>query len=94
MAVRPAPLRRAPGLIDIARSGATPIAYPLPSEPFDDQAKAPCYPKQGEVEINGGCWVELAKRPPCFDIQAEYKGKCYMPVSARSRRREPQSLQR
>ncbi len=95
MAVRPARVRRAPGLVDMANTrGATPIAYPLPSEPFDDQAKAPCYPKQGEVEINGGCWVTLEKRPPCFDIQAEYKGKCYMPVAARSRRREPQSLQR
>ena len=93
--VRPAPMRRAPGLLYMANNrGVTPIAYPLPSEPFDDQAKAPCYPKQGEVEINGGCWVTLEKRPPCYDVQAEYKGKCYMPVSARSRRREPQSLQR
>ncbi|WP_309896856.1 hypothetical protein [Archangium sp.] len=95
LAVRPARVRRAPGLVDMANTrGATPIAYPLPSEPFDDQAKTPCYPKQGEVEINGGCWVTLEKRPPCFDIQAEYKGKCYMPVSARSRRREPQSIRR
>jgi hypothetical protein len=94
MPVRPATLRRAPAAVHLAKSGATPIAYPLPGEPFDDQAKAPCIPKQGEVEINGGCWVELAKRPPCYEIQAEYKGKCYLPVSARSRRREPQSLQR
>jgi hypothetical protein len=95
LAVRPAPVRRAPGLVHMANTrGTTPIAYPLPSEPFDDQAKAPCYPKQGEVEINGGCWVTLEKRPPCYEVQAEYKGKCYMPVSARSRRREPQSLQR
>lgn len=94
LAVRPTPVRRAPALIDIANSGVTPIAYPLPSEPFSDQAKAPCKPKQGEVEINGGCWVALEKRPPCYEIQAEYKGKCYLPVSARSRRREPQSIQR
>ncbi len=48
-----------------------------------------------EVEIHGGCWVELAKRPPCYENQAEYGGKCYLPVSARSRdkKREPQSLQ-
>jgi hypothetical protein len=51
-------------------------------------------PRKGEVELNGGCWVALEKRPPCYDDQAEYQGKCYLPVSARSRKpREPQSLQ-
>ncbi|HYO55216.1 MAG TPA: hypothetical protein VEU50_20720, partial [Archangium sp.] len=65
------------------------------AKPFIDQAKAPCIPNEGEVEINGGCWVELAKRPPCYEKHAEYKGKCYMPVSASSRgTREPQSLHR
>ncbi len=55
--------------------------------------KASCIPHEGEVEINGGCWVALEKRPPCFNSQAEYKGKCYLPVSARSRNtREPRSL--
>lgn len=53
------------------------------------------YPNKGEVEINGGCWVELARRPPCYGKQAEYRGKCYLPVSARSRdTREPRSLHR
>ncbi|MCY1073283.1 hypothetical protein [Archangium lansingense] len=66
------------------------IAYPMPGGPFRDQAKAPCRPKHGEVEINGGCWVELAKRPPCFETQAEYQGKCYLPVSAATRK--PQSI--
>jgi hypothetical protein len=66
------------------------ITYPMPGGPFRDQAKAPCRPKRGEVEINGGCWVELAKRPPCFETQAEYQGKCYLPVSASSR--TPQSI--
>ncbi|WPB79798.1 hypothetical protein KYC5002_11655 [Archangium violaceum] len=62
------------------------IAYPMPGGPFRDQAKAPCRPKRGEVEINGGCWVALEKRPPCFETQAEYQGKCYLPVSAASRK--------
>ncbi|HEX5747302.1 MAG TPA: hypothetical protein VFZ09_13750 [Archangium sp.] len=93
--VRPSPVRRAPALINKAAVGQGAIAYPLPGRPFDDQAKAPCIPNEGEVEINGGCWVELAKRPPCHDKQAEYRGKCYMPVSARSRNtREPRSLRR
>jgi hypothetical protein len=85
----------APTLIDTADQAVAPIAYPLPEKPFSDQAKAPCKPNKGEVEIQGGCWVELAKRPPCYEDQAEYGGKCYLPVSARSRekKREPQSLQ-
>jgi hypothetical protein len=82
----------APVLADTT-PGATAIAYPLPAKPFSDQAKAPCYPKKGEVEINGGCWLELAKRPPCYDDHAEYQGKCYVPVSARSHQGEPRSLQ-
>lgn len=93
--VRPAVVRRAPALINKASVGQRPIAYPLPGKPFDDQAKAPCIPDEGEVEINGGCWVSLEKRPPCFNSQAEYKGKCYLPVSARSRNtREPRSSYR
>lgn len=86
---------RSPTLVDMADQGIAPIAYPLPEKPFSDQAKAPCKPNQGEVEIHGGCWVSLEKRPPCYDNQAEYGGKCYLPVSARSRdkKREPQSLQ-
>lgn len=84
----------APTLANEAASDPEPIAYPLPEKPFSDQARAPCKTKQGEVEINGGCWVELARRPPCFDDQAEYGGKCYLPISAASRRkREPRSVQ-
>ena len=91
-AVRPITWNRAPALINKRSLSLGPVAYPLPQKPFIDQAKAPCKPDEGEVEINGGCWMALEKRPPCYVVQAEYKGKCYMPVSAR--RREPQSLQR
>lgn len=87
---------QAPTMVDLDHSGVPAITYPLPARPFSDQAKAPCFPKSGEVEINGGCWVELAKRPPCYENQAEYQGKCYMPVSAKShekKRREPHSVQ-
>jgi hypothetical protein len=85
---------RAPTMVDTVDVEPAVIAYPLPAKPFSDQAKAPCIPRKGEVEINGGCWVALEKRPPCYDDQAEYQGKCYLPVSARSRKpREPQSVQ-
>ncbi|MCY1072996.1 hypothetical protein [Archangium lansingense] len=85
---------RAPTLVGTSDEGLVGIAYPLPAKPFSDQAKAPCLPKKGEVEINGGCWKTLEKRPPCYEDDAEYQGKCYAPVSARSRKpREPQSIQ-
>jgi hypothetical protein len=74
---------------DLNSSG---ITYPLPAKPFGNQAKAPCKPRKGEVEINGGCWVELAKRPPCYDDQAEYQGKCYLPVAERPKP-EPSAIQ-
>ncbi len=73
--------------------GATPIAYPLPQKPFSNQAKAPCIAERGEEEIHGGCWVELARRPPCHKDHAEYQGKCYLPISKDRGPREPQSVQ-
>lgn len=82
----------APSLINTEASQETAITYPLPYEPFRNQAKAPCRTKTGEVEINGGCWIALEKRPPCFETQAEYQGKCYMPVS-KDRGGPPQSVQ-
>ena len=85
---------RAPTLVDTGDEGPAGITYPLPGKPFSDQAKAPCKPNLDEVEINGGCWLTLEKRPPCGENYAEYQGKCYVPVSARSRKpREPQSIQ-
>lgn len=85
---------RAPTLADTADESPAGIAYPLPAKPFSDQAKAPCRLNRPEVELNGGCWLELAMRPPCGEDFAEYQGKCYVPVSARSRKpRVPQSIQ-
>jgi hypothetical protein len=84
------PELNAPHLAKANELDERPIAYPLPSKPFKDQATAPCRPKVGEVEINGGCWVELAWKPPCTELQAEYQGKCYLPT-AKKRDRLPQS---
>jgi hypothetical protein len=64
------------------KPGQATLAYPLPARPFRNQAIAPCYPQLDEVEINGGCWTTLKRRPPCLkDVQAEYKGECYLPIS-------------
>jgi hypothetical protein len=89
-------LASAPHMVDNGDTGMGVIAYPLPAKPFRDQATPPC--KRGksgrsEVEINGGCWVELARRPPCEDDDAEYQGKCYLPVSSDRSRRLPQSIE-
>ncbi|KFA91722.1 hypothetical protein [Archangium violaceum] len=85
---------RAPTLVDTGDEGPVGITYPLPAKPFSDQAKAPCRSNRSEVELSGGCWLALEKRPPCGEDFAEYQGKCYVPVSARSRKpREPQSIQ-
>ena len=68
------------------------LSYRLPALPFRNQAIAPCKPKSLEVEINGGCWMELAQKPPCADVVAEYQGKCFIPVSKeRNKGRLPQS---
>ncbi|QRN98464.1 hypothetical protein JRI60_05250 [Archangium violaceum] len=80
-------LANAPRKIASSDTGTAGIAYPLPSKPFRDQARPPCKAGRSgksEVEINGGCWVELARRPPCEDDDAEYQGKCYLPVGERA----------
>lgn len=66
------------------------LAFPMPDKPIPNQAKPPCRPRRGEVEINGGCWVELTKQPPCEET-AEYKGRCYLPVGERPR--PPQAIE-
>jgi hypothetical protein len=82
----------APDLISAETSQPSTISYPLPSQPFRNQAKAPCKTQVGEVEINGGCWVALEQRPPCYENRAEYQGKCYLPVS-KDRGGLPQSVE-
>lgn len=90
LAVRPS-RTSAPELISNDDAQVQALAYPLPYEPFMDQAKAPCRLDLAEVEINGGCWVALEQRPPCAVNRAEHQGKCYLPV-AKERRRKPQSV--
>ncbi len=55
------------------------IAYKMPEEPFKEQRKPPCRPEL-DVEIRGGCWIELSRTAPCARGSAEYQGKCYLPV--------------
>ena len=83
----------APGLISTYNLETGVIAYPMPAKPFRNQAVAPCKSKWDEVEINGGCWLELPRRPPCKEVQAEHRGKCYMPVAKDRGSRESLSIQ-
>jgi hypothetical protein len=59
--------------------------FPMPNKPFEGQKKPPCDAKRAEVEIHGGCWMEIARRPPCSEGAAEYQGKCYVAVGAAPR---------
>lgn len=94
MAVRTEDVNRAPTTVDTGDVSTTVISYPLPEKPFSDQAKTPCKLNLHEVEINGGCWLALELRPPCGENYAEYRGKCYVPVSSNSRKpRPPQVIQ-
>ena len=68
-------------LADVDDPSPAAPAYPLPDKPFRNQGTPPCKTKKAAVEINGGCWVELAQKPPCDDEVAEYKGKCYLPTT-------------
>ncbi|MBM7119096.1 hypothetical protein [Archangium primigenium] len=71
--------------INAAETGPLPIAYPMPEKPFRNQAKPPCDVDRDEVEINGGCWMALDRKPPCLvKSQAVHQGKCYLPVGKRT----------
>ncbi|MDY7225010.1 serine/threonine-protein kinase [Hyalangium rubrum] len=55
------------------------VGLPLPESPFPGQRRPPCT-KNGEVELRGGCWYELARATlPCREDAYEWKGACYLP---------------
>ncbi|EPX60835.1 hypothetical protein D187_001486 [Cystobacter fuscus DSM 2262] len=92
MASKTVTLTNAPYVIASSGSDAGIIAYPMPAGPFANQEPTPCKAQRGEVAINGGCWIEVAQRPPCLaDTHAEYQGRCYLPVAKRARL--PQSVE-
>ncbi|ATB31165.1 hypothetical protein MEBOL_004627 [Melittangium boletus DSM 14713] len=68
-------------MVDAEHPAPRAPAYPMPEKPFRNQATPPCKPRRSHFEINGGCWVEIAHKPPCDQEEAEYKGKCYLPVA-------------
>ncbi|HEX5750847.1 MAG TPA: hypothetical protein VFZ09_31775 [Archangium sp.] len=70
-------------------NGTDVIALPMPQGPFRGQNRPPCKSRH-EIVLRGGCWVEIAARPPCGDDAYELEGKCYLP--GYSAPRPPQAL--
>jgi hypothetical protein len=84
-------LMDAASFADQSESDWSTVSYPMPREPFLNQAVAPCKGSKAFVEINKGCWVVLEQKPPCDEsYSAEHEGKCYMPVV--KPRKLPQSV--
>jgi hypothetical protein len=51
---------------------------PLPGKPFPGQKTKRC-DDEGAVLINGGCWQELKRQPPCGRYFLD-RGACWIPV--------------
>jgi hypothetical protein len=52
------------------------LGRPMPTGPLQGQRRPPC--PRGDREINGGCWVEVAReKPPCGDTMFDYDGACF-----------------
>ena len=67
-------------------AGQTGMAQRLPKDPLDGQKRPPCYPRWGEVQLNGGCWFSnVGMKPPCGPREYEWEGRCYLPVWAADR---------
>jgi hypothetical protein len=57
---------------------------PLPGP--NQKRSGECDPDQAQVEINGGCWVETKRPPPCPSMKLwEHSGKCWLPVAHAAR---------
>jgi hypothetical protein len=63
----------------------------MPKQPFKGQKLAPCDTPL-EVEMLGGCWVEISAKSPCPQKAYEHKGRCYLPAFEAPR--ENQSIRR
>ena len=88
----PAPERRgggarrwSPMLADHDSEEPVSFGEQVPSTPFENQKRPPCKrsPRGAQVDINGGCYVEIAARPPCPEEALEHGDRCYIPVAAR-----------
>jgi hypothetical protein len=75
-------LRAALGhLLDLGKK--TEEEHWIPKEPAPWQKLAKdCNPRQGEIALNGGCWVYIYDvKPPCGEL-FRHGDRCYRPVAA------------
>ena len=59
--------------------------YKVPAKPEKGWKRPPCDGEMAEYAINGACWTETSKTPPCGRLY-EHEGKCYRPMLAPPRR--------
>ena len=61
------------------------MTFDMPDHPLPKQKLPPCKPR-AEVEINGGCWVQIGTmKAPCKEDAYEWKGACYFLMLAPER---------
>jgi hypothetical protein len=83
------PLRPSPAAEDALTEGETPVVVRPPAKPLEWMKVPPCDSDMGEVAINGACYVELAKRPPCGRL-VEHAKSCYRAIAKTPR--QPTSI--
>jgi hypothetical protein len=84
-----APVRFDPGSLFAtpARWGEKPLDQPIPKFTLPGQKVAPCETEEGEVAINGNCWIQVVTpKPPCGRLFRQGDA-CYRPVAADSPRK-------
>lgn len=58
------------------------VSGTIPNPGPNQKRKGDCRSERSEEEINGGCWVQTKKAPPCPEgYQWEHDGKCWLPVA-------------
>lgn len=93
---RPAPLVLSPvaheeTLADVKERPDAGARLGIPLKPEAFQKTPPCDHEMGEVPINGACYAEMAKRPPCGKLR-EHDGRCYRPIAKPER--DPTSIKK
>lgn len=62
------------------------VLHVLPHPGPNQKRAEDCDADQAQVPINGGCWVETKKPPPCPRGKLwEHEGKCWLPVAYAAR---------
>lgn len=76
-----------PTVVDVRQEGtlSAQAGRAVPAKPEEWQKRAPCSTDTDEVDIRGGCYLELARKPPCKPGQYESGGKCFAAIARQKR---------